>query len=311
MPEPMRLSPGIRDQPAAVRWKLVVRVGAAQWGPIDHLQLRDCGVDKRATSRLVASGHLHPKYRGVYAVGHPNLPVEGELTAALLAAGPGAALSHATAAWWWGLVERQPPVIEISVPSRREPVPGIRLHHPRDLKTTHHRRLPITPVIQTLLDYAATTSVHRVRRALAEAEYLERVDLDDVRPALGRGRPGSATLRKALDTHQPELAMTKSRLERKFLALCRTHGLPTPEVNAKFCGYKVDALFREQLVAVELDGLKGHRTRAQRESDYQRDLVLRKHGYTVIRYTWWQVTGRPKEVAADLVRALAKACTAR
>jgi very-short-patch-repair endonuclease len=261
---------------------------------------------------LVASGHLYPKYHGVYAVGHPNLPIEGELTAALLAAGPGATLSHATAAWWYGLIEHQPAVIEISVPNRRAPIPGIRLHHPRHLETTHHRRLPITPVIQTLLDYAATASVQRVRRALAEAEFLERVNnLDDVRQALGRGRPGSATLRKALDTHQPELAMTKSRLERKFLALCRTHGLPTPEVNAKFCGYKVDALFREQLVAVELDGLKGHRTRAQRESDYQRDLVLRKHGYTVIRYTWWQVTRRPKEVAEDLARALAKTVTAR
>jgi very-short-patch-repair endonuclease len=308
MPEPMRLSRAIRDQPASVRGALVGRVGAAQWGAIDHVQLRNCGVDKDATSRWVRTGrlHPHPKYRGVYAVGHPNLPVEGELTAALLAAGPGATLSYATAAWWWGLIEHQPAVIEISVPSRREPVPGLKLHHPRHLETARHRRLPVTPVIQTLLDYAATATVQRVRRALAEAEYLKRVDLDDVRHALGRGRPGSATLRKALDSHQPELARTRSKLERAFTRLCRTLDVATPEVNVMLCGYLVDALWREQRLVVEVDGLDGHRTPAQRERDYQRDLVLRRNGYTVLRYTYQQVKRHAPEVAEDLKRALAK-----
>jgi very-short-patch-repair endonuclease len=326
MPEPMRLPAAFREEPASVRGgraepasvrggraepasvraARVVKVAAAQWGVIDSRQLRDCGVGSSATSRWVASGRLHPRYHGVYAVGHPTLPVEGELTAALLAAGPGAALSHATAAWWWGLVERRPSVIEISVPGRREPVPGIWIHHPRHLDATHHRRLPITTVIQTLLDYAATASVKSMRRALAEADFHDRVDLDDVRQALGRGRPGSTTLRAALDSHQPELARTRSELERRFLAFCRTYDLPAPEVNTKMYGYTVDAVWREQRVAVEVDGLKGHRTPAQLESDHQRDLVLRRNGYIVLRYTWRQVTKRPDEVATDLRRALAR-----
>jgi very-short-patch-repair endonuclease len=304
MPEPMRLPPGKREEPASVRWKRVVRVGGAQWGAIGHLQLRDCGVGWSATSRWVRSGHLHPKYHGVYAVGHPNLPVEGELTAALLAAGPGAVLSHATAAWWWGLIEHQPAVIEISVPTRRAPIPGLKLHHPRHLETDRHRRFPITTVIQTLLDYAAANSVERVKRALAEAEFLKLVNLDDVRRALGRGRPGSATLREALNTHQPELARTRSELERAFARLCRAEDLPTPEVNVILCGYLVDALWREQRVVVEVDGLDGHRTPAQRERDYQRDLVLRRNGFVVLRYTYQQVKRQAPEVAADLHRAL-------
>jgi predicted transcriptional regulator of viral defense system len=86
-------------------------VAALQWGVIDVRQLRDCGVSKSMASRWAKQGRLHRRYQGVYAVGHPALPVEGELTAALLAAGPGALLSHATAAWWWGLIE-EPRVIE-------------------------------------------------------------------------------------------------------------------------------------------------------------------------------------------------------
>ncbi|MDQ6806141.1 MAG: DUF559 domain-containing protein [Actinomycetota bacterium] len=281
-------------------------VAAAQWGVIHVGQLRDCGVSSSSVSRWARDGRLHERYPGVYAVGHPALPVEGELTAALLAAGPGAVLSHATAAWWWGLIEERPRVIEVSVPPGRRAVSrmDLRIHRPRQLERTHHRRLPITPVIQTLLDFAASAPLYQVRHALAEAEYLELVELDRVREALGRGRPGSARLRAALERHQPELAMTRSRLERDFLALCEAAGLPTPEVNVRVCGYLVDAVWREQRVVVELDGLKGHRTPAQLEHDHERDLVLRQNGFEGRRYTWQQVRRKGREVIADVPRSV-------
>jgi very-short-patch-repair endonuclease len=81
-----------------------------------------------------------------------------------------------------------------------------------------------------------------------------------------------------------------------------------PEFNVYLCGYLVDAVWREQLVVVELDGLQGHRTPAQLENDHMRDLVLREHGFEGRRYTWQQVTKRREQVFADLpgaVRALA------
>jgi hypothetical protein len=36
------------------------------------------------------------------------------LTAALFFAGPGATLSHATADWWWGLIDDRPKVILVA-----------------------------------------------------------------------------------------------------------------------------------------------------------------------------------------------------
>jgi hypothetical protein len=182
----------------------------------------------------------------VYAVGHPVLPPEGELTAALLFVGPGAALSHATAAWWWGMTDQEPDVIEISTTRQRVSAHGITIHHPRRLQRVWHRRLPVTPVAQTLLDFAASAPLDRVRRALADAEYQGLIDLDRLPEAFGRGRPGSARLRAALRIHQPELARTRSRLERAFLALCEAFGLPIPEINTYVCGYLVDATWREQ-----------------------------------------------------------------
>jgi predicted transcriptional regulator of viral defense system len=279
-------------------------VASQQSGVIHIAQLLRCGVSRSTASRWTAEGRLHRKYLGVYAVGRPVLPVEGELVAALFFAGPGATLSYETAAWWWGLIDEPPRVIRVTVPGRRRSTDGVYIHNRRNFDRTWHRRLPVTTVAQTLLDLAATASVDRVRRALAEMEFHGLAELWEVEAALRRGCPGSAALRAALHLHKPELALTRSELERRFVLLCESAGLPPHEVNVIFHGYLIDALWREQRVAVELDGLRGHRTRAQLESDHQRDLVLRRVWVVVHRYTWQQVTQEGPAVQADLIAAL-------
>jgi hypothetical protein len=63
---------------------------------------------------------------------------------------------------------------------------------------------------------------------LAEAEYRRLVRVEDVERMLGRGRPGSAVLRAALERHQPRLARTKSDMEDVFLLLCEKRSIPIP-----------------------------------------------------------------------------------
>jgi very-short-patch-repair endonuclease len=57
-------------------------------------------------------------------------------------------------------------------------------------------------------------------------------------------------------------------------------------------------------VIVELDGRAGHGTAAQVQRDHERDLILRAAGYTVLRYTWRQITREGELVLADLRQAL-------
>ncbi|HZO60453.1 MAG TPA: DUF559 domain-containing protein, partial [Solirubrobacterales bacterium] len=163
---------------------------------------------------------------------------------------------------------------------------------------------PVTPPARTLLDIAGQVRVPELRRALAEAEFLRLVTLDEVEAVLRRGRPGSAQLRKALASHGPQLARTKSTLEEKFLLLCEKHSLAPPDVNVWVAGWLVDAVWFEQAVIVELDSHLAHGAPARLEQDHQRDLALRAAGYTVLRYTWQQLTQTPERVVADLRRAL-------
>ena len=268
---------------------------------IDHKQLRRLGVSSTTVSRWAADGWLHERFPGVYAVGHPHLEPEGILTAALFFAGPGSALSHGVAAWWWQLVPDEPPVIELSVPSGcSRHAPEVVFYRRTRVDRVWHRRLPVTALPHTLLDCAATASLADVRHALAEAEYRYDLDLDRVRQVLGRGRPGSARLRQALALHDPRLALTASKLERAFLGLCESASLPLPLINERVCGLKVDAYWPEHRLVVEVDGFDGHHTPAQLEEDHQRDLILRAAGIEVRRYAWRQVTQRRPEVSEDL-----------
>lgn len=280
----------------------VARLADRQWGRVSWDQLRGAGVSKAGLSAWVAEGYLHRVLPGVYAVGYRAASVEADLTAGLLYAGPGAMLSHVTAAWWWQLIDRQPEVIEISTPRQCESQPGIRIHARRALERVWHRRLTVTSVAQTLLDFAATARFDRVRYALSEADYRRLLDFDQVTRILGRGKPGSVVLGKALEAHRPDLALTRSRLEQEFLALCEAGGLPRPQLNVKVCGLTVDVYWPEQRVVVELDGQQGHGTAAQVARDHRRDLTLRAASIAVRRYCWDQVHWQGPLVLADLRR---------
>jgi uncharacterized protein DUF559 len=290
-----RLTP--RDEKSPVR---AARVAGGQWGVIGAEQLRACGINRATASRWRTGGKLHLIHPGVYALGHPWIPIEGQMVAALLAVGPEAVLSHSTAAWWWGLVDRQPDLIEVSIPHRLKYRGAIRVHRARHMERTRHRRFPITPVARTLVDYASHSSLNEVRRALAEADYKHLLNLEDVEAVLTRGRPGAARLRKARESHQPRLAHTRSGPERRFLALCERADLPLPEVNARIGRMTVDALWRPERLVVEVDTFATHGSAARMERDRRRDLQLRAQGYIVVRYTDIQIDEQPELLVADL-----------
>jgi hypothetical protein len=146
-----------------------------------------------------------------------------------------------------------------------------------------------------------------LRRALAEAEYQQLVTLDEVRGVLGRGKPGSAALRVAIECHNPQLARTKSKLEELLISVCERYSVTRPDgVNCWVAGWLVDAVWFEQKVVAELDGYAAHSTPARLERDHRRDLDLRAAGFRVLRYTWQQLMLEPERVVADLRRALEK-----
>jgi predicted transcriptional regulator of viral defense system len=289
------------NQGAIVR---LSQLAGRQWGRVTWQQLVRLGVDKWTINAWLKTGYIHRVHPRVYAVGHRAPSIEGDLAAALLYAGPGAMLSHGTAAWWLGLIDERPSTIHVSTPRRCRSRPGVRVHQRRGCTRTWHKRMPVTSVAQTLLDYAATSSLNRVRKVLANAEYRRLLDLAEVEAMIGRGRRGSAKLRKALRRHQPQLARTRSPIEDTWVFMCEEAGLPIPEFNARVAGWTVDALWRAEGLVVELDGYGNHHTRAQVERDRRKELCLRGAGLMVARYSEGQIEDEPQRVIADVAATL-------
>jgi hypothetical protein len=268
-------------------------------------QLMALEIDDAMVVRWAAGGYLQQVLPRVYAVGHAAPSVEADLWGAVLYAGPGAMLSHATALWWRGLLDHQPWPLQVSTPRRCRSLEGIRVYGRRAHDRIPHKGLPTTTLEQAMLDFAASAPIERIRYALANADFHKVLDIPALQVIAGSGRTGSTKLRKALQRHEPKLARTRSPLERTFMVLCERAGIPLPEVNVYVEGVLVDAVWRDRRLVVELDGRDNHSSWAQIQEDRTKEMRLRAADYIVIRYGTRQVEEELDLVAADVYRAWA------
>ncbi len=161
--------------------------------------------------------------------------------AAVLAAGPGAALGYRSAAALWGLLPSCEGSVTVCVPGEggRRGFAGVELHRSRTLTgavVTHRRGIPVTTPARTLADLRLVVPARQWRKAVRQAELK-----------------GFVT---GIETRG-----TRSDLERDFLRLCRDRGIPAPEVNVKLGRWTVDFVWREHRLAVETDHYGYHRGR--------------------------------------------------
>ncbi len=287
----------------------MAQAAARQHGVVTRAQILAAGLDTSSIARRVSDGRLHRLHRGVYAVGHRALTANGHRLAAVLAPGPGAVLSHRSAADAWGLRRDHRSRFEVITPRGGgrglTAVDAHRVVLASEDRTTQDA-VPMTTVARTVVDLAAVVRGDQLLGALERAEELRVLDLRAIEAAIRRAprQRGIAKLRSALDALRPERSFTRSELERRALALADRYGLRRPAANALVCGHEVDLLWREQGVIVELDGFAFHRTRAAFERDRRRDAELTAHGYRVLRFTWRQLEREPERVAAILAAVL-------
>jgi len=252
-----------------------------------------------------AQGYLARVHPRVYAVGHSASSREADLWAAVLFAGPGAMLSHGTAAHWRGLIDYPPGRIEVSTPRQVRSLERIRVYGRRpEVERQSHRGIPVTPIPVMMVDLAATSSARVVHRALGQLDFQKLLDIDSLLAACGSGRRGAKRLREAIDEYDPRRKYANGRLEDDFYTFCQQRRLPLPRLNRHVHDIKVDAYWPRQGLVVELDSELAHGSPAQRRRDRRNDLILRSHGLTVHRYDWDLVHEQPAAVCADVLSAL-------
>lgn len=292
----------------------IAELADRQHGVVARQQLVEIGVGRGAIEKRLARRILVPLHRGVYAFGHRQLRIEGRWLAAVLAAGPGAALSHRDAAALHGM-RKAPESKRASVTtSAKVRAAGLwvfprRALHEEDRAVV--RGIPVTSPARTLVDLAPMLTAGQLAATLGETDRRGLLDTAEVERALrrtkGRHGQGHARLRAALDAHKRHgAALVRSELEERFLDLVLAAGLPWPRLNAPLKGFQVDALWPAERVVVELDGWAHHKEREQAARDRDKTNRLQVAGYLVLRFLHGDIVGRPAEVAAAIRDALAQ-----
>jgi hypothetical protein len=226
-------------------------------------------------------------------------------------------ISHGTAAAHWGLSDRWPALIDVTVPVEAgRKINGIRCRrcrYPDPAEITIHNGVTCTTPARTLVDEAGRLGTSSLRKLVEQAAVRKLLDLPELDAALARakGRRGVRALRAILldwrsddDTVPDVRSLFEARVLPRLLAL----GLPRPLVNhsIEVEGRTVipDFLWPEQRLIVETDGRETHETAAAFQRDRERDQRLLAAGYRSIRVTWAQMRDDLDGVVARVAKSL-------
>jgi predicted transcriptional regulator of viral defense system len=293
----------------------ISQLAARQYGVFSLAQARAAGLSDRAVQARARAGRWSRVHHGVYAlVPRGLLAREGLWSAAVLAGGPGAALSHRSAAALHALRPHGGARIEVTVPrrsSRRHA--GLLIHRSTTLTTadiTVVRGISCTTVARTLLDIAGQLGRRRLERACDQAEVLEVFDLNAITDQLERNsrHRGGRIVKAVLAEHYIGQTLTWNEFEERFLTLAAEAGLPTPDVNVLLDLHdgeppiRVDFIWPARRLAVETDGRTTHLTHQAFERDRRRDQRLTIARWRPARFTRRQVKYAPAQVRETLQR---------
>jgi very-short-patch-repair endonuclease len=277
---------------------------AAHDGVITRAQAMTAGLSSSAIGRLRSSGEWRAVATGVYVAGDHAVTDRARMRIACSSVGPGAALGGLASVWWQGKVDRPPTRPMVVAPRGRQgrAVSGATVVH-RDLHDTdlvERHRLRVVALPLALLEAATVEdSLDVLDRALVRKQ----VSLEDVVAAHERypGRRGATAAGRILAA---AAGGARSEAERLLHRLMRRSSIGGWDANGDAAGYVCDVVFEAARVVVEVDGFAFHTDPDAFQRDREKRNVLVAAGWTVLHFTWRDLTERPGYVVASIRHAI-------
>ncbi len=253
----------------------------------------------------------------MYLLGHEFATLRARLFLAVKGCGPGAVISHISAAAFWNLIEWDGP-LHVSVPTRRRRRRYAVLHRARlDPRTevVHRRGFAVTTLARTIADCAGAVPEVLLRAIVDAADQQGKLSPRTVRAirTAVEERPGAELLGSLLDARDPGRGVPKGWLEKRWAEFAKDWQLP-PYTRGSLIDIG-DLDLREMDVyfpptadrparIVELDGYSTHdRSKAAFTRDRRRDRRLAAAGIGTVRVTEPDFRNQP-ELAEDVFRFL-------
>jgi len=287
-----------------------------QQGIVGRGQVIGAGLSRAGVRRRIQSGDWQQLGRGVYATFTGKPTREAALWTAILRAGPGAFLSHETAAELHGFAGQPGKEIHITVPAHRRPgqhghIPGVIIHRSRTVmpEPQAHWRLPRTGVEETILDLINAARTFDEAYAWICRAVGRRVTV----PALIRealARRSRIRWRRWITQALDDVAQgINSPLERYYVhGVERAHGLPAAERQSRRRGGSgsmyVDNLYGKHALCVELDGVATHPDEGRWKDTARDNANVATDDTRTLRYGWVDATEKRCQTAQQVADAL-------
>jgi very-short-patch-repair endonuclease len=294
-------------------WRKVVRDAIGEHGGLaTRRQLLD------RMPAVVLDGHIGRRnlvrvFPHVYRVSDAPFDDHALLRAALLHAGPVAAVSHTTALAVWGLRGLEKPLhLTVDQGLKRTGAPDLIVHRrlrfdPTSDQCVERRGLRVTILARTLVDSWPLLPVPERRPLVLDVARQRLVTPARLRDALAERSNvgGRRTLLQTIDLIEDGV---QSELEAHgVLNVFRHRSLPRSvgqyRIELPTGGIKLDRCWPEAKLAVELDGAKHHTSPEDRQRDLARDRELAALGWVVLRFTYADVRRDPDGVRAKVLAA--------
>lgn len=268
-------------------------------GVITLAQAREVGLSHSAVQRRLRSGHWIRCFRGVYFVDDRPYTDAARIRSAVWSYGPHAMASGLSAAWWHGLRQFAPEIVEVTIPRdsngrrrpgcrpRRRDIPAADVIHLRGIQVTN---LPLT-VVEAAARYRGGAKLldAALQKKMVELSALWRLHLRH------KGRYGSPRARVLLQAADDGARSAAERLLHKLL---RDASITGWKANHRVGSYRVDVGFPVQKVAIEVDGFAFHSGAEEFQIDRSRQNDIVMMWWQVLRFTWLDLTESPDRVIA-------------
>jgi hypothetical protein len=284
------------------------RPAQIQGGVISRKQALACGIAPDQIEALLRAGRWQTLRRGVYSVFSGPPSRQAILWAAVHSAGPGAALSHDTAAELFKITDWSSSLIHVTIPWERriDCAADIVLHRSMRVADAVHPTLlpPRTRIEETVLDLVSRAadfeSAFAAVSAACQRKLTTTARLTAAMSQRGRLR-WRAELAEALsDVASGVHSLPEYRYVRRVE---RPHGLPAATRQARVeVGHRnryLDNLYDDFGLCVELDGQQAHPDH-RRWDDTRRTNAITARGVTTLRYGWIDVDRRSCQTAAEI-----------
>lgn len=274
-----------------------------QTGLIARRDLRRAGVCPRWVSRRIQAEELVVVHPGVLALpDYDRTDLGFRFRAALLQAGPDAALSHTSALAAYGLLEDwDHDVIHVATPgSRTRPCKGVQVHSRPRTPVETVDRLRCVPVKEAIVGSAGLMSLRKLRFPAMQAVFDRLVtaqSLADLRDVPLQARSALRAL------GEEALAGAESGGEANYYRLVADSNLPIPRlqvwVETPAGSKRVDAFWEELALGCEIDGDRFHGGKVARDEDRIRRNAIQGVAVKLFDFSVDQVMRQSQAVIED------------